>query len=62
MPAAFCTRDPLVLRTMAATETSGLKFSRRDYETFLTVLAEPFSPNEAKSEALNQVHSPVQRV
>ncbi|MCT0249255.1 DUF1778 domain-containing protein [Synechococcus sp. CS-205] len=36
--------------------------SRRDYETFHAALAEPFRPNEALSQALNQVVARVQRV
>ena len=36
--------------------------SRRDDETFQAALAEPFRPNEALLQALNQVHVRVQRV
>ncbi|MCP9899548.1 DUF1778 domain-containing protein [Cyanobium sp. Cruz CV13-4-11] len=35
---------------------------RRDYETFQAALAEPFRPNEALLQALNQLHARVKRV
>jgi uncharacterized protein (DUF1778 family) len=39
-----------------------ISLSRRDYETFQAALAEPFRPNEALLQALNQVQARVQRV
>jgi len=36
--------------------------SRRDYATFQAALAEPFRPNEALLQALNQVQARVKRV
>ncbi len=39
-----------------------VSLSRCDYETFQAALAEPFRPNEALLQALNQLHALVKRV
>ena len=39
-----------------------VSLSRRDHETFQAALAEPFCPNEALPQALNQLHARVKRV
>jgi uncharacterized protein (DUF1778 family) len=60
---AACVRLAAKQRAAEAIQLDrAVSLSRRDYETFQAALAEPFRPNEALLQALNQLHARVKRV